>query len=329
MIGEETVYLAGSSVSGFGLGRRRRGWNFFRDVVRPTGHWYDKHVAGPINDAANRTGVPQWANRYVIQPIVEPVAKEAALVALDVEFGGLHTLINMFIPTPIKELLHGLANVAAQAIRRGIEGQPQQSIEKIVDTMVSALTFLGDAMFVVRGLLDAAIDLKRVDAPTVTYLMANWSAPPGTKFSDPITQNRLNAAKATFDLIDPKLRSILSFAAKTTADLASTGKIRRSDIQDIVGHDKVLNKILDLFGIRDEPPPHVIENPVVKNAPPEAQHEMKKAASAAVFAAATANHPSQANEAAQQAAHAMLAVHPATQHLTSTTAEGPQPVVFP
>lgn len=296
-----------------GLGK---GFNVFHVVGAPVR--LAGHALAPIARAAGKTGIPQWTNRHLIKPIIEPALKVAALTALDVESAGIHTLINTFVPAPVSNLLHGLTSVAVDEIKRGIQGQPQLSAEKIVDTMISAMTFLGDGMIVVRGLLDAVIDLKSISSTTVSYLLTHWSAPPGKTLS-PNAQARLNEAKGAFDLLTPALQPIVSTSAKLVADIASAGKIRKSDLQGIVGNSKVVNKILDLFGIHDGPPADVVTN--ISNVPIAMRPAMKQAASAAVFAAAT-------GQPVAEAAHTALATHPATQHLHPRY-RPPPPVLAP
>jgi hypothetical protein len=268
------------------------------------------HALAPLAKAAGKTGIPQWTNRHLIKPIVEPALKAAALVAIDVESAGIHTLINTFVPTPVSNLLHGLTSVAVGEIKDGVEGRPQLSPEAIVHTMVGALTFLGAGTSVVQALFDAAFELKlkpSAIAPAITYMLANWAPPPGKTLSAK-TQEELVGAKATYDTqIQDPLRGIFTTAVKLIADIATSGKVRKSDLQGIVGNGSVIDKIMGLFGVHDGPPADVLTN-IEKTVPPPMQPAMKKAASAAVFAAATGGN-------ATTAANLVLASHPTTQHL--------------
>ena len=267
------------------------------------------HALAPLAKAAGKTGIPQWTNRHLIKPIVEPALKAAALVAIDVESTGIHTLINTFVPAPVSNLLHGLTSVAVGEIKDGVEGRPQLSPETIVHTMVGALTFLGAGTSVVQALFDAVFELKlkpSAIAPAITYMLANWAPPPGKTLSAN-TQEELVGAKATYDTqIHDPLKGILTTAVKLIADIATSGKVRKSDLQGIVGNGSVIDKIMGLFGIHDGPPADVLAT--IAQVPVVMQPTMQKAASAAVFAAATGGN-------AAQAANLVLAAHPMTQHL--------------
>jgi len=325
-LAQEPVFLRGHPIA---LGDFGLGFNFFKDVLKPA-----QVVGHAIGQAAGKTGLPQWANRHVIKPIADPIAKAAALAAIDVEFAGLHALINTFIPAPVSQLLHGLANVAADAIHRGIEGRPQEHAKDVIAHMLDALTFLGNARFVVEGLLYAAMEIK-LSPVTITYLLGNWAAPPpglanpkGKTLSHEAA-NKLGLAKGVFDTLDPKLKAILSTAAKLIADIATTGKIRKSDLSDIVGHNQVIDKIMGIFGVRDEVPANVLASAAIRQAAPVVRRELEKAAKHAIFAAATAIDPSVAEQAAHAASHEVLAVHPATQAFVAPTAPPAPPTTLP
>jgi len=262
------------------------------------------HALAPLARAAGKTGIPQWTNRHLIKPIIDPALKEAALVSLAVESDGIGVLLNTFIPTPVKELLFGLRNVAVDEIKRGIQGLKHLAPKEIVDTMIRALTFLGSATTVIDGLIYAAFEVGPKYLP---YLFANWSAPPGKTLTQ-AAQGKLAAAQSAFNNDVPQpLKGMLTSVVSMIADIANSGKIRQSDLRSIVGNSKVVDAIMDLFGIHDDPPPDVIA--AIKAAPPADQKLMTAAARAATFVATTENA-----QAALEAAQAVLLTKLAAGH---------------
>lgn len=238
-----------------------------------------------------------------------PGVKEAIKLEIDLEFAALHALINVFVPTPGSDILHGLTNVADDESKRVVDGLGPKQPNEIVDIILKELHFLGDANVLVRYLVHRMLSTNRYDADFFESLLTFPTDP-----SDPEKLAEKAKLSWTSDL-DPTLQRVIPPLSRLIGTLAATGKIMRSDLLALVGDSDATRKMLDLFGVHDSAPVAPSPKPPPKTAP-------VTAAPKKVIAFHTP--PPAAPPAAPAAPKKVIAFHTPTPAAATATVPAPQ-----
>ena len=259
------------------------------------GHGFDliKDVVSPV---------VTWAEK---NPIVKWISKAEVDAALD----ALNVIINIFIPSPFNDMLHAMAGIAADTVKRAFDNLSPKPIREIIESLLGGLHFLGDAGTIIRMLVDVMFGLHgKVNADTFEQLLGALNGtsepPPGL---DQKGKDALSATKTLVTTLDPGLADKLPSIGRSIIDLATHGKVRRSDLHKLLGNNEILNKLTDFLGVNDEPAIAAAKN-IAASASADVQRAAAKAASAAALAAATAP-VGQKHEIAQQAATRAISAH--------------------
>jgi hypothetical protein len=196
-----------------------------------------------------------------------PGVTQAVKLEIDLDFAALGILVNTFVPSPGADILHGLGDVAQDTAKRAVDGLGPKSPPEIVDTILKALHFLGDANILVRYLIERLMTAQRFDAAFFNALL-NFDIPPGA--TDHERALAMGAKDVWTGSLDSTLRRIIPPLVRLVTRLAFTGKVVKSDLLALLNmpSNPAIEKMLDLFGIRDSAAPAPPPPPPARAAPP-------------------------------------------------------------
>lgn len=198
-----------------------------------------------------------------------PGVKDAAKLYIDLDFGALSAIINAFIPSPASDILHGVSSVAQDQAKRQLDGLGLKSPPEIVDMILKELHFLGDALEPVRYFVERMLSTNQYD-PTFFANLLTFQVPPNA------TEHEKALAVGAKDMwnnnVSAPIKQIVPPLTRMIVSMATTGKIMKSDLLDLVGAKggtrDVVSKILDMFGVNDNWPVNVAK--ATFNLPPPA-----------------------------------------------------------